>query len=87
MRLGVRWNSGTPPHSSVPELLLEAVEAQEKLFPLGQAWTLTWLEGRAHCQLDDLVRVEERASGTVTVTELMTSHDSVDDDDDDDWLV
>ena len=83
MRLGVRWTAGAAPHESVPVVLHDAIAAQEAEHPEASAWTLTWLEGRARCELDDLVRVAQAADGSVSVVQL---GDAPDEADDDDWL-
>ena len=79
MRLGARWLVGETPHHAVPVALHEVIAEQERNHPGAQAWTLTWLEGRPRCQLDELLVVtldgvsEEPAAGNG-------------DDDNDDWL-
>lgn len=83
MRLGVRWTAGATPHESVPAVLHDAITAQEAEHPEASAWTLTWLEGRARCELDDLVRVAQDHDGSVSVVRL---GDETDEPDDDDWL-
>jgi hypothetical protein len=79
MRLGARWLVGEPPHRSVPSNLHELIAAQEAAHPGAYAWTLTWLEGRPRCALDDVALVTLDAAGQAILVD-----DS--DDDDDDWL-
>lgn len=83
MRLGARWNVGDAPHGSVPDVLHAAIAEQEAAHTGARAWTLTWLEGRARCELDDIVRVAQGGDGGVAVTPLSGADDA---DDDDDWL-
>lgn len=79
MQLGTRWRVGQPPHASVPSALLPMISAAEQQYPEASAWTLTWLEGRPRCALDDLLLV------TLNGTEsLRTTEEALDDDDD--WL-
>ena len=85
MRLGTRWTAGETPHESVPVVLHEAIAAQEAAYPTAAAWTLTWLEGRARCELDGLVRVAQSVDGTVSV-QILDDEQAADDSDDDDWL-
>lgn len=65
MQLGVRWRAGEAPHPSVPGELHAALRAQEAVFPAAHSWTLTWLESRPRCMLDDLVLVWVDARGEV----------------------
>ncbi|WP_240422988.1 Fe-S oxidoreductase [Leucobacter sp. wl10] len=57
MQLGARWAAGSPPHRGVPPELHRAIAEQEAAHPEAGSWTLTWLEGRPRCALDDLVIV------------------------------
>ncbi|MFV0435135.1 MAG: Fe-S oxidoreductase [Leucobacter sp.] len=97
MQLGVRWRAGDTPHRSVPPALHAAIAEQESAWPDGAFWTLTWLEGRPRCELDDLVLVTLTAAGEVAVeseaetgvsgtTGSAGSGQALADDDDDDWL-
>lgn len=76
MQLGARWRAGDPPHRSVPSELHAEIAAQEAAHPDAGSWTLTWLEGRPHCALDELV--------TVTLPGQASAGGSADEDDD--WL-
>lgn len=67
MQLGARWNTGSAPHRIVPQLLHTAISEQEALHPAADSWTLTWLEGRPRCVLDDTVFVGLDAHGRVRV--------------------
>ena len=80
MQLGTRWRVGQPPHASVPSTLLPLIAAAEREHPEASAWTLTWLEGRPRCALDDLILV------TLDGAESLRSTADPLDDDDDDWL-
>lgn len=78
MQLGARWSLGAPPHQSVPPVLHAAIAAAEAEHPDAGSWTLTWLEGRPRCALDDVALVTLTATGDpVSETE---------DDEADDWL-
>lgn len=79
MQLGARWRVGEPPHRSVPSALHGAIAAQEATHPGAVSWTLTWLEGRPRCALDDVALVTSDLDGrAILVTES--------NEDDDDWL-
>lgn len=96
MRLGARWQTGTPPHRSVPEALHATIAEQEGRYPDAGSWTLTWLEGRPRCELDSVVFVALDVVGRVRTGPLsavgepaptehnraLAEHDA----DDDDWL-
>ena len=81
MQLGTRWRVGDPPHASVPSALLPLIAAVEREHPEASAWTLTWLEGRPRCALDDLILVTLDGAES-----LRSATDPVADEDDDDWL-
>ncbi len=85
MQLGARWRVGEAPHRGVPDSLHSMIREQEHAFPEAHAWTLTWLEGRPRCALDDLVIVTlvgvEQAAGSGSPGGAAGT-----DDDDDDWL-
>lgn len=95
MQLGVRWRAGDPPHRSVPPLLHPAIAAQEAEHPAASSWTLTWLEGRPRCALEDAVIVTLDAAGGVAVidgsTASLSGHGAGGSpaaaEDDDDWLL
>ncbi|UOR03107.1 Fe-S oxidoreductase [Leucobacter allii] len=65
MQLGARWAAGSPPHRGVPAALHGEIAAQEAAHPRASAWTLTWLEGRPRCALDDAIVVTLDRSGAV----------------------
>ncbi|WP_053353053.1 hypothetical protein [Leucobacter musarum] len=65
MQLGARWQTGATPHRGVPPLLHAAIAHQESAHPNADSWTLTWLEGRPRCVLDDLAFVGLDARGRV----------------------
>lgn len=85
MRLGARWAAGSAPHRSVPSALHPLIAEQEAAHPGASAWTLTWLEGRPRCALDELVTVTLDAAGRAVVATDAARPD-VSDDSDDDWL-
>lgn len=82
MQIGSRWAAGAPPHSGVPQSLYPALAAAEREHPSAMSWTLTWLEGRPRCTLDDRVTVFEDANGAIRTDELSDDEAG----DDDDWL-
>ena len=84
MQLGARWRVGDPPHRSVPPTLHRAIADAEQANPDAVSWTLTWLEGRPRCELDDLALVTITASGEISSSQL---HATGGEDDDDDWLL
>lgn len=99
MQLGARWLVGHAPHHSVPELLHATIAAREGVHPGAASWTLTWLEGRPVCTLDDLETVSLGPGGEILVsTRGGASADGADAlsapsaagsdlaDEDDDWL-
>lgn len=89
MQLGARWQVGQTPHRSVPETLHSGIAREEAAHPTAVAWTLTWLEGRPRCALDDLLVLSLDADGTVC-TESMRNDSlrqaGTELDDEDDWL-
>lgn len=82
MRLGARWQAGEAPHPSVPPELHDAIAAQEAAHPDAASWTLTWLEGRPRCSLEDLVTVSLDSAGRVRASGSLG-----DDEAEDDWLI
>ncbi|WP_336659377.1 Fe-S oxidoreductase [Leucobacter sp. USHLN153] len=100
MQLGARWRVGDPPHRSVPVLLHGAIAEQELAHPKSDSWTLTWLEGRPRCELDDVAYVGVDALGHVLSGSVgakpgapgsggpadQPGDAGADDADDDDWL-
>ncbi|QZY52075.1 Fe-S oxidoreductase [Leucobacter tenebrionis] len=95
MQLGARWRVGDAPHRGVPPLLHPVIAEQEEAHPDAGSWTLTWLEGRPRCALDDLVivtldtagepRVLPGSSGADHGAGARGTPDGIDDDDD--WLL
>ncbi len=65
MQLGARWQTGATPHRSVPPLLHAEIARQESAHPNAGSWTLTWLEGRPRCVLDDIAFVGLDVRGRV----------------------
>lgn len=87
MQLGARWRVGDPPHRSVPRSLHDSIAAQESRHPGAISWTLTWLEGRPRCALDNLVIVTLDAEGQPALISMGSEHSTPGADaDDDDWL-
>lgn len=87
MQLGARWKAGEPPHRSVPQALHQAIARLETEHPTGESWTLTWLEGRPRCALDDLALLTINGAGQVSLEPLSFDATGLQqDDDDDDWL-
>lgn len=84
MQLGARWRVGDPPHRSVPPTLHGAISEAERTHPGAVSWTLTWLEGRPRCELDDLALVTVTATGEISSSQLQGAGGE---DDDDDWLL
>lgn len=68
MQLGARWRAGEAPHRGVPPELYSAIAEQEAAHPEAAAWTLTFLEGRPRCALDDVSMVSLGVAGEVLVT-------------------
>lgn len=89
MQLGSRWLVGEQPHRGVPSELHTAIQEQEELHPSAHSWTLTWLEGRPRCQLDDclIVTIDRDGAHQVITLTGQSGNDIISgDDDDDDWL-
>ncbi len=57
MQLGTRWSVGVAPPANLPQPVLDEIAAVEaEITHLDTAqwhWTLTWLEGKPVCELDD----------------------------------
>lgn len=75
MQLGTRWTFGTPTPARLTGPILDgiaSVEAQIRQLKVDASswrWTVTWLEGRPVCELDDGTLVTIDANGVVTVTD------------------
>lgn len=78
MQLGARWQAGSTPHRSVPAELTPSILDAEALHPEATSWTLTWLEGFAHCALDDVAEVTNAPNPN--------AHGALSADAEDDWL-
>jgi hypothetical protein len=71
MQLGTRWSVGEAPPSRLPEAVRVAIgdiEAQAaELDTTSWRWTLTWLEGRPHVELDDgtIIRYDPAADEAI----------------------
>ena len=76
MQLGTRWTFGATPPSRLTGPILDGiaeVEAEINALTVDAStwrWTLTWLEGRPVCELDDGTLVTIDADGTVTITDV-----------------
>ena len=95
MQLGARWRAGEEPHRGVPPVLYSVIAEQEAAHPTASAWTLTFLEGRPRCALDDAVTVTLNVAGAVIIEGgagltadrfASPAVEGVPDDADDDWL-
>lgn len=87
MQLGVRWHAGDPPHRSAPPALHRAILEQETAHPEATSWTLTWLEGRPRCALDDVALLTlDHADRAILIEPISGPADADASDDDDDWL-
>lgn len=84
VQLGIRWRAGAAPHQSVPAVLHAAIAEAESAHPGADSWTLTWLEGRPWCALDDLITVF--LGDDTTVRTVSQRSDAASDDEDDAWL-
>ncbi|NBX22740.1 MAG: hypothetical protein EBR52_01225 [Microbacteriaceae bacterium] len=75
MQLGTRWTFGTPTPARLTGPIVDgiaSVEAQIRQLKVDASswrWTVTWLEGRPVCELDDGTLVTIDANGVVTVTD------------------
>ncbi len=75
MQLGTRWTFGATPPERLAESIVEAIRKVENVITtLGVdasawRWTVTYLEGRPICELDDGTLVEINAAGVVTITD------------------
>jgi hypothetical protein len=75
MQLGTRWTFGETPPSRLPASVVEGiadVEAEINSLTVDASawrWTLTYLEGRPICELDDGTLVSLRSDGRVTIEE------------------
>lgn len=75
MQLGTRWTFAQTPPSRLTQPVLDAiaaVEAEIRALSVDASswrWTLTFLEGRPICELDDGTLVELNADGSVSITE------------------
>jgi hypothetical protein len=72
MQLGTRWNVGETPSARLEPAVLDAIAAVEAelsdVDSSGWRWTLTWLEGRPVCQLDDGTTIRVAHDGAVIVS-------------------
>ena len=75
MQLGTRWTFAQTPPSRLTQPVLDAItEVEAAISALNVdasawRWTLTYLEGRPICELDDGTIVELNADGSVSITE------------------
>lgn len=74
MQLGTRWSVGEAPPARLPATLVVAIRGVEDhlagIDTNGWRWTLTWLEGRPHVELDDGTTIRyDAATDTAFVEE------------------
>jgi len=75
MQLGTRWTFGTPTPARLTGPILDGIASVESeisrlsVDATEWRWTLTWLEGRPVCELDDGTLVTVDALGHVNVTD------------------
>ena len=75
MQLGTRWLFGTNPPERIPSDVKAAISSvEDDVRSVGTdaeswRWTLTWLENRPVCELDDGTLVTVDANGIIAVTE------------------
>lgn len=76
MQLGTRWTFGTTPPARLTGAILDGialVESEIRDLTVDAStwrWTLTWLEGRPVCELDDGTLVTIDAGGVVSVSQI-----------------
>lgn len=72
MQLGTRWSLGAEPPERLSTAMKEAIRGVEDgvadLDTSMWRWTLTWLEGRPHAELEDGTVVREDHDGSVVIT-------------------
>lgn len=73
MQLGTRWNVGAERPARLPEKVVAAIQhVEDQLSGVDTAqwrWTLTWLEGRPHVELDDGTTVRYDAASDTAIVE------------------
>jgi hypothetical protein len=75
MQLGTRWTFGATPPERLPAPVVDAIgKVEDDIIALSVdasawRWTVTYLEGRPICELDDGTLVEINAAGVVTITD------------------
>lgn len=88
MRIGTRWPAGSEPPAGLPAALVDAIqEFESREFGDVRAvtatahafWTLTWLEGRPVCQLENGPEFTIDSNGHVQNSTAQQSES-------DDWL-
>lgn len=76
MQLGTRWTFGTTPPARLTGAILDGIESVEseigalEVDASSWRWTLTWLEGRPVCELDDGTLVTVDASDVVRISQV-----------------
>ncbi|CAD5996209.1 hypothetical protein [Agreia sp. COWG] len=81
IQLGTRWPVGDETPERLPQVVSDAVEeveaalAEAKTDTSGWNWTLTWLEGKPVCELDDGTLVEYDADEDQAI---VTPYDELD---------
>jgi len=75
MQLGTRWTFGATPPERLPALFAEAISKVENdinalsVDASTWRWTVTYLEGRPICELDDGTLIDIDPAGVVTITD------------------
>lgn len=93
MQLGKRWAFGSGAPSTLPEVVLVAIEAVESDPTDATAdrsawyWTLTWLEGKPVLELDDgtVIRYDDEADSATITQRIAASTSDFADSEDEDW--
>lgn len=93
MQLGKRWAFGESAPSTLPEVVLVAIEAVESDAPDAAVdrsswrWTLTWLEGKPVLELDDgtVIHYDAEADSATITQRIPASTSDFAESDDDDW--
>lgn len=93
MQLGKRWAFGEAAPSTLPEVVLVAVEAVEGdeaesgTDRSAWRWTLTWLENKPVLELDDgtVIRYDAEADSATITQRIAASSSDFAESDDEDW--
>ncbi len=93
MQLGKRWAFGADAPSTLPEVVLVAIEAvesdesNESDDRSSWYWTLTWLESKPVLELDDgtVIRYDDEADSATITQRVAASTSDFAQSDDEDW--